>query len=262
VYSASPEPAQTPPMSLLARMFSVFEAPGEVFSQVRNSAPSVGNWLAPTLVAIFVAWISTAMIFSLDSVKQQLSEISSQAVEKQIEQRKMSPEQAEQTRAAAEKYGAIGQIVAGYVGPVVAGFASPFLWGLFVWLVGAKVFRGGFPYMKAVETVGLSNMIGVLESVVKTLLIVIMGSIWAAPNAALILMRDFDPQKPLHAILAALNVITFWLLAVRSVGLSKLSGASFVKSAIWVFGFWFLYTGLVMGFGFAMQALAAAATKG
>jgi hypothetical protein len=243
-------------------MFNVIAAPGEVFDYLRNSTPSVGNWLAPTLIAIFVAWISTTVIFSLDSVKQQLSEISAQAVEKQIEKMKMPPEQAEQTRAAAEKYGSIGQIAGGYVGPVVAGFMSPFLWGLFVWLVGAKMFRGGFPYMKAVEAVGLSNMVGVLDVLLKTLLIVILGSIWAAPSAALILVRDFDPQKPLHAILAALPVMTFWLLAVRSVGLSKLSGASFAKSAVWVFGFWFLYTGLLMGFGFAMQAVFSAAAKG
>jgi VIT1/CCC1 family predicted Fe2+/Mn2+ transporter len=241
-------------------MFNVIAAPGEVFDYVRHSVPSVGNWLAPALLAVVLGWISAAVVFSFDTVKQQLSEVTMKAVEKQVANK--PPQEAEQTRAAVEKIGPISQMIGAYTTPVLMAFISPFLWGLFIWLVGDKVFHGGFPYMKAVETVGLSNMIGVLEVVLRTLLIAVMGSFWAAPNAALILMRDFDPQKPLHAILAAVNVMTFWLLAVRSVGLSKLSGASVVKSAIWVFGFWFLYTSLLMGFGFAMQAVFSGAAKG
>ena len=37
--------------------------------------------------------------------------------------------------------------------------------------------------------------------------------------------------------------MTFWLLAVRAMGLARLSGVSFIKAALWVFGIWAAYTG-------------------
>ena len=117
-----------------------------------------------------------------------------------------------------------------------AGFVTPFLWGLIVWLVGAQFFKGHFPYMKAVEVVGLANMVGVLDVIVKTLLIVGLGNLYASAGPVL-LVKEFDPQNPVHALLAAVNVMTFWLLAVRAIGLARLSGASFAKAAVWVFGF-------------------------
>ena len=82
------------------------------------------------------------------------------------------------------------------------GFVTPFFWGLIVWLVGAKLFKGNFPYMKAVEVVGLANMISVLEVIVRTLLIVGLGNLYAAPSLVL-LVKEFDPQNTVHSLLAA-----------------------------------------------------------
>jgi hypothetical protein len=44
--------------------------------------------------------------------------------------------------------------------------------------------------------------------------------------------------------------MTFWILAVRGVGLARLSGVSVAKAVTWVFGIWAAYTGLLVGFGF------------
>jgi len=138
--------------------------------------------------------------------------------------------------------------------PVFVAFVSPFWGGLILWLFGAKAFKGNFSYMKAVEVAGLANMIGVLDAILKTLLILTLGNLFAAPSLAL-LVKDFNPQNPVHSLLAVVNVMTFWLLAVRSVGLARLSGVSFVKAAVPVFGVWAALTGLIVGFGFAMRAI-------
>lgn len=248
-------PEYQPPMGLWARLMNVFAAPGEVFEEVRQGPPSAANWLVPALLAMLLGWGGATIIFSLEPVKQQLAEISDQAVQKQIEKMHASPEQAEQIRTAAEKFAGVGQKVGAYGVTAMVAFASPFLWGLIVWLVGSKKFNGGFPFMKAVEVVGLSNMVEVLHGIIKTLLIVGMGSLWASPSAALLVLRDFNPQNPLHSALAALNVMVFWLLAVRAEGLARLSGVSFARAAAWVFGIWLVYTGLFMAFGFAMQKI-------
>jgi hypothetical protein len=97
-------------------------------------------------------------------------------------------------------------------------------------------------------------MIGVLEAVVKTLLIVGLGNLFASPSLAL-LVKPFDPQNPVHSALAAVNIMTFWLLAVRALGLARLSGVSFGRAAAWIFGIWTVFTGLLIGFGAALQAI-------
>lgn len=256
VFNPSPhDPLSPAPMSLPARLMNIFAAPGEVYDSLRSSSPSTGNWLAPALLAVLVGWIATTIIFSLDSVKQQLSEISQQAIEKQIAKTKPSKQQADQMRDAAERFGAIGQKVGGYFGPVVLAFTSPFIWGGILWLIGAKKFGGGFSYMKAVEVVGLSNMIGVLEGIIKTLLIVVFGSLWAGPHAGMLVIKTFDPQNPLHGVLAAFSVMTIWVLAVRALGLAKISGVSFGRAAAWVFSIWIVYTALFAGIGFLVQRL-------
>lgn len=241
-------------MSLAGRLLNVFAVPGEVFDQVRRAPVQLSNWVVPGLLLVLVGWATGVLVFSQPAIKQQLAEISSRAIDQQIERKNIPPEQAEQMRAAAEKFGGIGQQVSIVVAPVFGAFATPFIWGLFIWLVGAKVHHGAFGYMKAVEVVGLSGMIGVLDAILKTLLIILLGSVWASPSLGLFI-TDFDPQKPAHAILAAVNVMTIWLLLVRASGLARLSGAGFGKSAAWVFGIWLAYTSVFMGFGFAMQAI-------
>ena len=253
--STDPSPTvPTPPaMSLGTRLLNVFAAPGEVFEALKPAPSTAANWLVPTVLFILTSWLSAWLIFSQDSIKQQLNDITDQAFQKQVDQGRLSEQQAEQAREAAAKYGGIGSKIGAVAGPVIVGFASPFCWGLIFWLVGNKALKGNFPYMKAVEAVGLTNAIGVLEVIVRTLLVVAMGNLYAAPNLALA-VKGFDPQNTLHAILAMVNIMIFWLLLVRSIGVARLSGATLGKAAIWVFGIWAFYTAVFIGFGAAMKA--------
>ena len=41
------------------------------------------------------------------------------------------------------KVAGISQKIAVVMMPVLDGFVTPFLWGLFLWLFGAKAFKGG-----------------------------------------------------------------------------------------------------------------------
>ena len=233
---------------------NVFAAPGEVFDHVKAAAPSTANWLTPALILIVVSWVAGWLILSQESIRHQLSEMTTQAIEKQVEQGKLSERQAEETRAMGEKWAGIGMKVTTAVQPVFVGFVGLFLWALLLWLVGVKVLKGDFPYMKAVEVVGLSNMVSVLEVIVKTLLILALGNVFAAPSLVL-LIKEFDPQNTVHSLLTLANVMTFWLLGVRAVGLARLTGASFTKAALWVYGIWVAYNGFFIGLGLLMRTL-------
>jgi hypothetical protein len=253
----TPEPLpefQSPPaMSLGSRLLNVFATPGDVFQQVKSSSVSHANWLVPALVLVLVSWVATWLIFSQASIQHQLSDITDQAIQKQIEKSHMNEQQADQARAMGEKWAVISSKVVAALVPLLDGFVTPFFWGLILWLVGAKLLKGDFPYMKAVEVVGLANMINVLDAIVKTLLIVGFGNLYASPSLVL-LVKEFNPQNPIHSLLAVLNVMTFWLLAVRAVGLARLCGTSFAKAALWVVGIWAAYTGFFIGLGALVQA--------
>jgi hypothetical protein len=105
-----------------------------------------------------------------------------------------------------------------------------------------------------VEVAGLSNMILALNVIVKTLLILITGNLFASTSLALV-VKDFDPQSSVHSLLAMMDVMVLWLLTVRSIGLARLSGASIGKAAAWIFGIWIAFTGVMIGFGAAVRAV-------
>lgn len=251
------EPATEAPqssMSLGGRLFNIFATPGEVFEQIKGRPASTANWLTPGLILLVVSWVGVWLVFSQESIQQQLREITDQAIEKQVQKGKLTEQQAEQARAVAARFGSIGSKVGAYGFPIFIGFVLPFWWGLLLWLVGTKALGGDFPYMKGVEVTGLAGMISVLDSIVRTLLILIMGNLFASPSLALF-VKQFDSQNIGHGLLAAVNIMTIWILLVRATGLTRLTGSPFGKAAAWVIGVWVLQTAVLVGFSFGMQAI-------
>jgi hypothetical protein len=243
----SPSPATS---SLLARMFNVLVAPGEVFDEVRSAPGSTANWLVPALILMVVGAISLWLACSQPAVQQQMSEFLEKTLEKQGHAAQMN----EQARAMAEKIGLISMKVSQVLQPVAAAAITPFWGGLIIWLVGAKITKGNFGYLKAVEVAGLTNVIGILEVVVRALFIVALGNMFAGPHLGLTL-KEFDTSNPLHYSLAAANPLMFWGLAVQALGMAKLSGMSFAKSLAWLLAIYVLLSGCMIGCSVAMQGL-------
>src|SRR5258708_3836424 len=243
-----------PAMSLGARLFNMFATPGDVFDQIKGTIVSPANWLVPGVILIAVSWIGAWLIFSQDSIQQQLKEITDQAIEKQIAKQHMSDQQAEQARTMGTKFGSIGTKISIVAAPVFGGLVAPFWVGLILWLVGTKALKGDFPYMKAVEVAGLAGMVGVLDAIVRILLILVTGNVFASASLALF-VKQFDPQNQVHSLLAIVNIMTFWVLGVRALGLARLTGAGFAKTAAWVFGGWVGLPGALVAFGIAGQRI-------
>jgi hypothetical protein len=249
----SPE-SPVPSMSLWGRMLNIFAAPGDVFDEVKAAKPSTANWLVPALVLIVVSWVAVAVIYSQPPLQQQMKETIDQAIQKQIDSGRMSGQQAEQVRAVGEKWAGVSTKLAASLGPVVTAFVTPFFWGVIIWVVGAQILKAKFSYMKSVEVVGLANMINVLEMIVRALLIVGLSNLYASPSLAL-LVKNYDPQNTVHGLLQVVNVMTFWLLAVRASALARLASISYTKAMVWVFGIWAGYTGIIIGIAFAFRAI-------
>jgi len=257
----SSAPAPGPPvMSLTERLTNMFVAPGEVFDEVKKTAPSGANWLTPALIFILISWVGGYFIFSQEAIRSQVTEMAEQSINKQLAKMEktrktpLSNEEADKIREMGTKWAVPGSVIGFMFTSLVVAFIVPFWGGLVVWLVGTKVFKGAFPYMKGVEVAGLAATINGLEALVRVLLILVLGNLLASTSLAL-LVKNINPQNPTFSLLAAFNIMTFWGLAVRSVGLSRLSGASFGKAAAWVFGIWALVTAVFVGFSAAMQAV-------
>jgi hypothetical protein len=242
VQSATPK---APAMSLMARMMNIFAAPGEVFDDIKTCPPSTSNWLVPAIVLVVIGWICSAIVLSQDAFRHQVTDLVDKSVQQQIEKNHMPEDKADMVR----KMGEISWKVRVAVGPAVAAFATPFIWGFFLWLVGRKA---SLRYMKAVEVVGLASTIGILEAVVKTLLIFVTGTIMASTTLAWF-VKDFDPQNPNHAIFAAIDVMTLWVLVVRGIGLARLTNMTTGRAIAWVFGIWISYTAFFWALGTAVQ---------
>jgi hypothetical protein len=232
-------------MSLAARLMNVFAAPGEVFDSIKGTPHSVANWLVPAVLILVIALVGSALIFSHDGINHQVGEM----IDKQMEQAGAKGPQA----GAGRSIGILSTKISVVVGPAIGAFIVPFWTGLILWLVGAKILKGNFGYLKAVEAGGLANMIGVLDAIVKTLLILVLGNLFASPSLAL-LVKDFNPQNPAHAAIALVNVMLLWSLLVQSIALARLSGRSLAVAAAWLFGITAIIAGLFMGLGFAIQA--------
>jgi hypothetical protein len=256
--STPSEPLETPvstpsPTSLGARLINILVTPSDVFEEVKASPPRTANWLVPALVAMIVGWIGAWLVLNQEAIKQQFSDMQEKQYQKLIEQGRMTRDQLEAQRPMMDKVANISRQVGMYLVPPLSAFGLIFWWALVTFLLGRYVLGGRFSYMKAVEVSGLIGVWVILEAVIKTLLMLTFGSLFAGPNLAMVLVKDFDATNLTHGLLAAVDIVTFWVLTVRSIGLARLSGASMGKAAAWVFGLWILWTGFWTGVGYLMQ---------
>ena len=232
-------------MSLAARLLNVFAIPSLVFDEVKLTPHSPANWLVPAVLLVVASWLGAWLVFSQESFQKQLREANDKAIQKLVDAGRLKPDQAELNRQAMR----ITAQVTPYLAPLVGALVSPFGWGLVLWLVGARMFHVPFPFIKAVEVAGLANAVAVLGTVVQTALMAGLAD-WSAHSAG---AKPFDPQNPSPAVMVVANVATCWVLALRAIGLARLSGAPFMRAAAWVFGIWAGYTCLFLGLGQAVQ---------
>jgi len=231
-------------------MFNVIAAPGEVFDEVRSSPHQTANWLVPALLLTLVGCVGLLLCFTQPAIQQQMDDIVTKAIEKQTGRVPMN----DQARELGEKIGKVSMKVSMMAEPVVTAFAMPFWWGLILWMVGTKIFKGDFSFMKAVEVAGLTHVLGLLEFLVRVLIAIALGNLFAGLHLGM-LVQNFDTTNPAHMALAVVNFFSFWAVAVRALGLAKLSGVSFGKALVTLLGLWVVFTAVMTGCSLAMQRL-------
>lgn len=228
------------PFSFTEKLAGIFAAPGDLFENVRQTGKTPGNWVVPSIIFIIVAVLMSQLMLTNASLVDQLGTIMRKGIDEAVAKGSMTAEQAEQAAAFMKPDSMIFRIqqVAGIV--IITPIAL-FLLSLVYWLLGKWGMSATAPYMKVVEIAGLTMFITCLESIVTTLLMFAMDSIFATPSLGLF-VTDFDIQNKLHAALAKVNIFTIWDLAVVSIGLSKLFQRDLPKVLVLVFALWVVWS--------------------
>ena len=237
---SEPTASKPPATSLGARLLNVFAVPADVFDEVKASPGVTANWLVPVLLLALVGVISAVIIASQPAIQQQVREEQAKMLDKQVQAGKMTREQVDKILVVAEKFTGPAMLkILGSISAVFVSFVRVFWWGFILWLLGRSLLKTPVVYLKTLEVAGLALMISVLGTVVTLLLTVNFGRMFATPSMALA-VSDFDATRKSPLMLGTVNVFSFWLVGVMSVGLARLSGAPFMRAAFLVLAFWVL----------------------
>jgi len=244
-----------PQTSLAARLINVFAVPGEVFAEVRATPSTLLNWIVPIVCLTVVGIVSAFIVFSQPAIIQHLKEAQAKRIDQQVQAGKLTRAQADQAEAAIDKFmGPTMLKIFGSVGSVVASVVRVLWWGFILWLLAQWLLKVPVPFPKALEVAGLGMMINVLGGIVAMLLIVNLGRLGATPSLALV-VENFDETRKGHLAMGAANVFSFWFIGVMSVGLSKLTGAPWLRAAWLVLTCWVVQECVFILAGLGQMAL-------
>jgi hypothetical protein len=225
-----------------------------VFEEVKVSPSTVNNWLLPGVIYGVLAGIAALLILMQPALIQQTRDQQSKMFDKMIKQGKMTREQADRNIEAAEKF--TGPFVKGSAvfGGLVSSFIQIIWWGFLLWLIARFGLKTHVDFAKTLEVAGLASGIAILDTVVRTLLIVILGNPFASVSLVLLISNPTADNKWV-GLAGLANPLIIWLLTVRAIGLAKLAGVSTGKAAAWVFPIWLVTSGGAVLLGLALQAL-------
>jgi hypothetical protein len=238
--------ASLTPMSLPSRLMNVYVAPGEVFDLVRSGNTSVFNWLVPMLLCCAVGIAAFFLALSQPVIQQQLDDMQTQAIQKMVDQQKITAAQAEQSKAVVRMVTRI----AAPISMVIMMFLWFFAQSLGLWLMGTKLLKAHFTFGQTMNLVGLATMIIVLGHLANTLIAVGKGNMFMNLGASLFL-PGINIENRWHQVIYVVTLPKLWYFTVLALGWSKLCSLSWAKALAIVFGLWLTLRviALFMGWG-------------
>ena len=218
--ATAPTSPDVPATSLRDKLLNVLVCPADVFEEVVATPRNHSNWRLPTLLVCLTGMILVGATTT--------GEHTAAAVSGLIDTGTISRMDSEQLAGNWKLGSRFAVCLGAFVGTT---------WSAFVlWFMGRVFLKVRFPFFKALEVVGLTGVILVLESVMTMLLVLAADNTSARP--ALSLLAGSTATGKVEAMLSLANVFYLWMTATLAIGLSKLSGVSVKEAAFWVFGYW------------------------
>jgi hypothetical protein len=234
--------------SLGTTFMDVFTSPSEVFQNLKGTASKPMLWVVPLIATLLVTIIVTVMLFTNETLKVEMKDVQSKAIQMQVEKGKLTQEQADQAESRMDSMGGM-MIVFGIIGAAIFICAYYFGGALFLWLSNKTILKSNEGYGKHLELYGIASWIGVLGGIIAALMMVGLGTMTATPSAALAVLGSYDSTSSFHKLLSAINIFSIWETAVIGIGLSKLSGKSTGAGMGVAFALWIVWVALSIFLG-------------
>jgi hypothetical protein len=209
------------PTSIREKLYNIFVSPTDVFDEVIASPTNLANWRIPTLLVCLVTIISLQLGNSPGQSSASIHHLTQTGANSSA-----------QAQALAGAWPLLSALLV-----CIATFAGSCWSALVLWLMGRIFLKVRFPYLKALEIVGLTGIISVLGSITTILLIAASGDAAARPAFSLF-VPNMSPTRTFYQILDTLNFFHLWSTAVLAIALSRLCNVTFKEAAFWVFGYW------------------------
>ena len=233
--SINGEPTVVTQTSIGGKLLNMFVAPTEVFDEIKASPNQAANWLAPVILSMIMGIIYTMVIYSQPQVLQNMRDAQEKKMQEMVDKGKLTRQQADQSLAVTEKIFSPG-VMKTFGIIAVLFFQAVFLvlCTTLLWLIGKFALKGPAEFLKCLEVMGLTTIVGIPDWIIRLLLGIIYANPSMSPGPVLLVAGHFDPQNKWHMALAMMDVFLFWQIALWALGLSRLTGKSFTKSLIWL----------------------------
>ncbi|MBN1396920.1 MAG: YIP1 family protein [Bacteroidetes bacterium] len=236
--------------SLGSTISDIFVTPSEVFQSLKNTAPSHILWIVPFIVLLIINIATLTVLFTNEALKLEMRDMQSKAMEKMVEDGKLTQEQAEIAETQSESMGGI-MIAFGIISAVIFLAVFFFAGALFLWLANKTILNSPVGYEKHLELYGICSWIGVLGGIITVLMMLGLGTMTATPGAGLALLGSFDPVNKWHLLIASLNIFSIWQTVAVGIGLSVFSDKKIITGIAVAFALWFIWIILSVMLGIA-----------
>jgi hypothetical protein len=244
-YAPAEETVIYEPLSKTDAMAGVITEPGETYEAV-TAAKNTNYWLTPMLIVVVSGLIAAFLFMSnaelIESVMRKERVKLQEQMDKQVQDGKMTREQADKSIEQAEKFMNPSSpffMVLGYGGALIGPFVILFVLSL-LYMVFLKMLKAEFEFTSILNVVGLAMIISAIGTILSTVLSVVMGEV-ATISPGLLISED-SAGPFMHKFISSFDVFTIWFYMVVAIGLSKIGRTSVMKPAVFVFGIWLLWT--------------------
>ncbi len=225
-------------------MIGVITEPSNTYEEVAKTEGR-NYWILPILIGVVLGLIGSFIFMSNNELMSSVMDKQKQKMEKQMDEKVKKGEMSaadkekavEQSAKFMDPKGMFFKLI-GFGGALVGPFILLFVPSVF-YLIGLKIFKADFVFSNILNVVGLAYIIAAIGGILGIVLSVVMGTM-VSPGLALVLKEEMVGPK-VFALVSKIDLFTIWEHIVIMIGLAKIGKIPTSKSAILVFGIWFIY---------------------
>ena len=224
--------------SLLGTLVNIFVSPREAYEAIDRQP----RWVLP-LVIVIIAAVVAGMFVAPMAMEERMAE----QRDKLIEQRGMTPEQADQALAVGAKIGKITAPIMAAVGSVVVIVVV----ALALLFLGNVILGGESSFKKLFAMYAWTSLIGVLATIVKVPLMLSRGTANVQTSLAALL----DPGQKgtfLYQLLTHTDVFSLWQLLLVCIGMAVIYRFTVKKATTGVVPLYVIYAVVAAVIGAAL----------